>query len=576
MTVRRRSLSISVAILFVSLSVARAQPSIPGRIALVKPGTLVKFVAKPPTGDVFTLPTTNPVADGGSLRIFDAAATAGDDAYALPAGSAWKGLGRPAGSKGYKYRGAGSASDPCKIVLVKETVIKALCKGAGVTLTPPFTGEVGIVLSLGTTDRYCASFGGDDVRNDSTLTKRKNASPPAACPAPPWETPLPLNGVVMSPLRDGTLLVTGYGGQGAKIDPSTGAVLGTIPVPDVRNAVWAPPTDSRDLIVGGYDGRQGYWSDGMLAWNFAPIGCCNLPRVPFGVDTVEGKGYFAANGGLNVYDLSTGAQFGTLSGIGFGWASVLDSTTLYVAWKALFTPAEGVARLTRTGSTWAIDWNVSIDAAGDKLPGPPAIASDGSVVVGTAGDHLGNFDSGYPFLSYSPGRLARVATNGTVLWNIGANTVTPPVIGAGNLVYVGTQPPNQNPSGPNGLDISGPGSIEAYDMATGSLAWSRAISGLPADLLVGDDGRLYALTSGGVLTRFDQTTGAEGVSISGLPGAGSLHTEAILLNGRIYVSGGGKVVAFSVPANDYDPAAPWPVRFHDNQHTSDARFQSLP
>ena len=65
---------------------------------------------------------------------------------------------------------------------MKEKVIKGVCKGTGVTLTPPFTGDVGIVLDLGTTDRYCAQFGGDEVRNDATLTKRKNAPAPATCP----------------------------------------------------------------------------------------------------------------------------------------------------------------------------------------------------------------------------------------------------------------------------------------------------------------------------------------------------------------------------------------------------------
>ena len=72
--------------------------------------------------------------------------------------------------------------DPCRIVLVREKVIKGVCHGSGVTLTPPFTGEVGIVLTLGTTDRYCAQFGGDEVRNDATLTRRKNATAPEVCP----------------------------------------------------------------------------------------------------------------------------------------------------------------------------------------------------------------------------------------------------------------------------------------------------------------------------------------------------------------------------------------------------------
>jgi hypothetical protein len=159
---------------------------LPGRIVLIKPGTLAKFVAKPVTGDTFALPTANPIATGGSLRIFDLAATAGDDTYPLPVGTpplGWKGLGGPAGSKGFKYKGAGSLSDPCKVVLVKQTVVKGVCKGTGITLEPPFTGDVGIVLSLGTTDRYCAQIGNDDeVRNDATMTKRKNAPAPGACP----------------------------------------------------------------------------------------------------------------------------------------------------------------------------------------------------------------------------------------------------------------------------------------------------------------------------------------------------------------------------------------------------------
>lgn len=162
-----------------STSLPRA---LPGRLGIIKPGTLAKFVAKPATGDTFVLPTANPVSEGGSLRIFDTAATAGDNSYTLPLGANWKGLGNPAGSRGYRYTGAGTPTDPCKVVVVKERVVKAVCKGAGITLTPPFTGDVGIVLSLGTAERYCAQFGGDDVRNDATLTRRKNAPAPGVCP----------------------------------------------------------------------------------------------------------------------------------------------------------------------------------------------------------------------------------------------------------------------------------------------------------------------------------------------------------------------------------------------------------
>ena len=68
------------------------------------------------------------------------------------------------------------------IVLMKDRVIKAVCQGSGIALAPPFAGDVGIVVSLGAADRYCARFGGEDLKNDATLTRRKNAPAPAACP----------------------------------------------------------------------------------------------------------------------------------------------------------------------------------------------------------------------------------------------------------------------------------------------------------------------------------------------------------------------------------------------------------
>jgi hypothetical protein len=155
---------------------------VPARIAIIKPAKLAKFVAKPTTGDAFPLPAGDPGTVGGTLRVFDLATTAGDDSYDLPAGSAWKALGNPAGSAGYKYLGAGTPSDPCKVVLIKSTVIKGVCAGSGITLTPPFAGDIGVVLSLGATDSYCARLGGDEVKNDGTLTKRKNAPAPPICP----------------------------------------------------------------------------------------------------------------------------------------------------------------------------------------------------------------------------------------------------------------------------------------------------------------------------------------------------------------------------------------------------------
>jgi hypothetical protein len=153
----------------------------PGRVTVIKAGVVARFVAKPVTGDTFDLPTSNPVTAGGSLRIFDTGVTAGDNTYNLPT-TGWVGLGNPAGSRGYKYTGAGTATDPCRVVLVKSGVAKGVCKGDGITLAPPFMGDVGIVLTLGNAERYCGRLGGEEVRNDTALTKRKNAPAPGACP----------------------------------------------------------------------------------------------------------------------------------------------------------------------------------------------------------------------------------------------------------------------------------------------------------------------------------------------------------------------------------------------------------
>jgi hypothetical protein len=155
---------------------------LPGRVTTIKPGTLAKFVAKPATGDAFPLPTAASMAAGGSLRVFDTAATAGDQTFTLPA-IGWISLG-PGGSNGYKYRGAGSIGDPCKVVLVRERVVKGMCRGTGVTLAPPFAGDVGINLTVGASHifTYCARFGGSEGRNDATLTTRRNAPAPGACP----------------------------------------------------------------------------------------------------------------------------------------------------------------------------------------------------------------------------------------------------------------------------------------------------------------------------------------------------------------------------------------------------------
>ena len=153
---------------------------IPGKIGIVKAGKLAKLVAKP-TGPLFPLPAS---VTTGSVQFFDTVNGAGDNTYNLTAGT-WTGLGNPAGSVGWKYKGTKTAGDPSVVVIIKEKVIKAVCKGTDVTIgASSFNGDLGVILETDA-DTYCAQFGGTAIKNDPGLFKRKDAPAPGSCPVPP-------------------------------------------------------------------------------------------------------------------------------------------------------------------------------------------------------------------------------------------------------------------------------------------------------------------------------------------------------------------------------------------------------
>jgi hypothetical protein len=154
-----------------------------GKLLLVKNGKLAKFISKPVSPNVFDLPdvpANDPTLEGATITFTEIGGPASLSA-SLPSGG-WKGLGSPAGSKGFKYTGAGSLTDPCKTVLVKEKIIKAICKGAAVDMDQPVTNTVAIALTVGTgTKAYCTQFGGTVIKNDATLLKRKDSNGIDAC-----------------------------------------------------------------------------------------------------------------------------------------------------------------------------------------------------------------------------------------------------------------------------------------------------------------------------------------------------------------------------------------------------------
>lgn len=106
---------------------------VPAKVQVLKAGKLGKFVSKPAVkGTTFAVPVSggpsDPTVHGGSMKWCRLGAPVGCQSFALVA-AGWEGLGNPAGTKGWKYKGRGDATDPCKAVLVKPGVCARRASG---------------------------------------------------------------------------------------------------------------------------------------------------------------------------------------------------------------------------------------------------------------------------------------------------------------------------------------------------------------------------------------------------------------------------------------------------------------
>jgi hypothetical protein len=174
------SWALLVLALLPNLAAASDEPDeLMGCRILVVRSRLVKFVCVRGAQD-FDLPdaANDPTASGGTLRIEDTGSAQNQTFMLAPAG--WLPLGSPPGATGYLYRG-GPVPD-CRRVVVKQRFVKAVCRGEGIMLTPPFVGDASVVLTVGpASKRYCARFGGVPLPAPPDALRRKDAPAPAAC-----------------------------------------------------------------------------------------------------------------------------------------------------------------------------------------------------------------------------------------------------------------------------------------------------------------------------------------------------------------------------------------------------------
>lgn len=170
-------------------SAAAVDVPVPTKLYLSKASPLLTKIVAKPTGPII-LPTPNGPDDP---RDFGAIVMPGcgpgligpifwenGDVFLPP--PIWKALGNPAGSKGYKYRGQGTMADPCKVVLIKSTVVKAVCRIVDSALPRPVGGNIGWEIRVGGGYRLCGeTTGGTIAKDDTSAFKARNAPAPGVC-----------------------------------------------------------------------------------------------------------------------------------------------------------------------------------------------------------------------------------------------------------------------------------------------------------------------------------------------------------------------------------------------------------
>lgn len=141
-------------------------------------GVLYKIVIKRnQDGNPASFPV--PLGPNGSVAV-----QRGFNAFTDPlTAGTWKGLGNPAGSKGWKYRNKNApATGPVSLLLINTKVIKVIAKATG-NLPEPSSPNANIqTVITANGQRYCAEAVAPHYKEvDGSTIQSKNQSPPGAC-----------------------------------------------------------------------------------------------------------------------------------------------------------------------------------------------------------------------------------------------------------------------------------------------------------------------------------------------------------------------------------------------------------
>jgi hypothetical protein len=155
--------------------------SLEGGELLFNAGHVFRMSARAPERLALFGEKSDPTLAGATLYLRD---TIGGDqiGFGLSA-SGWKRVGKARDPRAYRYRGKRREDGACSSVEISRTTLRAQCnlRGEHTHFALPAQGNVFVELRLGAAERrFCASFGGDTLRNDAVLVRRRGA-PPTNC-----------------------------------------------------------------------------------------------------------------------------------------------------------------------------------------------------------------------------------------------------------------------------------------------------------------------------------------------------------------------------------------------------------
>lgn len=148
------------------------------RLTARQTATRLRLVAEPSGPLALPAPDHAPTETGATLSVTEEGAPGNALSFDLPA-AGWKGLGKPEGSDGWRFRGG--AGSPCRKARLGDGGLRARCEGAGLSL--PVGGALEVVFTTSGAKRYCARFGGTEKRNGARRLERVKAGV-ADCPTP--------------------------------------------------------------------------------------------------------------------------------------------------------------------------------------------------------------------------------------------------------------------------------------------------------------------------------------------------------------------------------------------------------